>query len=201
MFGFGKKIGMTRLFIGDKATAVTVVQFSKQYLVQKKTIEIDGYNAIQIGSGKTKKPTKQLKGHSKNANLTFVPKTLGEFKIENLDDSKTTFDITDFIEEDLINVTGVTVGKGFTGAIKRHGFHGQPASHGHDHVRAVGSIGSRWPQRTLPGKKMAGRSGGENLTLNKQKLLAVDKDLNLLFIKGSLPGVNGSILKIQKANI
>jgi large subunit ribosomal protein L3 len=199
MIGFGKKIGMTRIYLNNRAVAVTAVYFPEQFVVQKKTKDKDGYNAIQIGAFKKKGSLKpRLKHIQKHSEIENDFHCLEEFREINLEESSKIIQITDFKDKDSVKVTGVSIGKGFTGAIKRHGFHGQPSSHGHDHKRAVGSIGTRWPQRVLKGKKMAGRSGGQKVTLNKLIIVGVDADSNLLFIKGSVPGPNTSYLKISK---
>lgn len=201
-FGFAKKIGMTSFFIQDRVVPVTAIQIQPSYVIQIKTIETDGYQAIQLGSvpHKSKKKNKPLLGHiQKYTGLAETFRLIQEFKITNLPTDKKVFDIYDFQETDLLDITGITIGKGFTGAVKRWGFAGQPRSHGHDHVRAVGSIGSRWPQRVPKGKKMAGRHGGKHLTLKKVKILAIDRENSLVFVKGSLPGSNNSFLKVAKS--
>lgn len=191
---------MTRLYVNGKSTAVTVLQMQPTYVLQLKTVEKDGYKAVQVGAVKQKKVTKPQLGHIKKAiketesGLQFI----AEFKGVDLEEERSEFGITDFAEKDLLDITGVTIGRGTTGVVKRWGFHGQPASHGHDHVRAVGSMGSRWPQRVVKGKKMAGHYGNENLTLKKVPVIAIDGDKDLIFVKGSLPGANSSFLKIKK---
>lgn len=199
MFGFAKKLGMTRLVIDSKMVPVTVLEFNKQFIVQRKTTEKDGYAAVQVGLKPKKNSTKAAAGHVK-AHLKDEEKAftyLTEFKVAVNDDQKE-LDVNGFAQNDLIRITGTSKGKGFTGAVKRYGFAGQPASHGHDHVRAVGSIGARWPQRTIKGTKMAGHSGSQTSTLNKVKILAVDAENEIIFVNGSIPGANGKLLRIQK---
>jgi len=200
MFGLGKKIGMTRIFVDGVHTPVTVIEFPEQKIIQKKIAEKDGYNALQIGIGTRRKATKAHKGHvKKHTGNDEVVTRIVEFKNVEVENDKKTLTINDVTLDSIFHVTGSTIGRGFTGAIKRHGFHGQPQTHGHDHVRAVGSIGARWPQRVLPGKKMAGHHGTNQRTIRNVKVVAVDPELNLIFLKASLPGANNSYLKLMKA--
>jgi large subunit ribosomal protein L3 len=198
MIAFAKKIGMTRLFLDGKAVPVTVIQVQDSVVTQVKTVKSDGYNAIQLAScarNNNQASSAQL-GHTKKSGHDTDFKFVGEFDTE-LPEDKTSFSIEDFNLGDNLSVTGTTTGRGFTGAVKRWGFAGQPASHGHDHQRAVGSIGARWPQRVPKGKKMAGHHGASQMTLNGVKVLAVDTESSLLFVNGSLPGANSMIMKIS----
>jgi large subunit ribosomal protein L3 len=198
MYGFGKKIGMTRLFVNGVHTPVTVVEFDTQTIIQRKTKDKEGYNAVQIGSGTRRQATQAHKGHVKKHTGNDKPIVrFAEFKNIEIDNDKVSFDINDISTETVFNVTGNTIGRGFTGAMKRWGFHGQPQTHGHDHTRAVGSIGARWPQRVLPGKKMAGHHGASQKTIRNVEVVAVDPELKLVFLKGSLPGANSSYLKLM----
>ncbi len=201
MIGFAKKIGMTRLFIQGKSVAVTVLEFGQQHVLQTKTMDSDGYKAVQIGSVHKTKSNKAANGHVKkyqgqDRNFRFI----SEFRDFKLAEDKKLFDINDFTETDFLDITGTVIGRGFAGVVKRHGFAGQPASHGHDHVRAPGSIGSRWPQRVIKGKKMAGHMGANSITVKKVKVVALDTEKKLIFVNGSLPGANSSYLKIRKIN-
>lgn len=201
MIGFAKKIGMTRLFVEGKSVAVTSLVFEDSYLVQSKDSVKDGYNAVQIGAFKKSngKSNNAAKGHVKkhaNKNVQFIK--LAEFKDVEILTNKSVFSINDFQIGDELDITGITIGRGFAGVVKRHGFGGQPASHGHDHVRAAGSIGSRWPQRVGIGKKMAGRMGTQTRTLKNVSIVAIDHENKLLFVQGSVQGANKSILKIKK---
>jgi large subunit ribosomal protein L3 len=197
--GFAKKIGMTRLFVEGKNTPVTVIQFGTNFILQKKTADKDGYNAVQVGSvikkGSRKPAVNHVKKYiGKEVELRFI----SEFKNLSFDESKLTIDINDFAENDLVDISGSVIGRGFAGVVKRHGFAGQPASHGHDHERAPGSIGSRWPQRVLPGKKMAGHMGTNTVKIRQVKIVAIDIENSLIFVNGSVPGSNNSYLQIQK---
>jgi len=200
MFGFGKKVGMTRVLVEDRYLPVTAIKFENQYKVFQKTKDNDGYQAVQIGSGQKRKGKKPIVGHTKKHIKKYIhPKILGEFKVpENL--IKDEYKIDDFSESDLLDLTGVSFGKGFTGVVKRYNFGGQPKSHGHEGVKARGSIGSMYPQRVLPGTKMAGNEGNKTITLKKVKIVAIDKEQQLLFVKGSVPGSNGGYLKLSKVN-
>jgi large subunit ribosomal protein L3 len=199
--GFAKKIGMTRLFLDGKNTPVTVLQFGRNFILQKKLVEKEGYSAIQVGSVAKRKGSQAKLGHIKKySEVQSDLRFLSEFKDVKIAEDKTTFDINDFEINDLLDLSGSVVGRGFAGVVKRHGFHGQPASRGHDHERAPGSIGSRWPQRVLPGKKMAGHMGTNTVTLKKVKVLAIDHENNLLFVNGSVPGSNSGYLKVKKVS-
>lgn len=200
MIAFAKKIGMTRLFLDGKAVPCTVIQVQDSVVTQKKTDTSDGYNAIQLASCVRKNTTKAKLGHVKKSGFDTDFKYISEFRDINIADDKTKFDVNDFATDDMLSITGTTIGRGFTGAVKRWGFAGQPKSHGHDHVRAVGSIGSRWPQRVPKGKKMAGHHGARPLTLNGVKVIAVDTENGLLFVNGSLPGANSSVVTITTIN-
>jgi large subunit ribosomal protein L3 len=199
MFGFAKKVGMTRLFVANKSVPVTVLEFDTNSVITKKTTEKDGYNAVQISAFKRRKSSNPVKGHLTKNEITTDPMVIGEFKIDLPAETKE-ITITDFQKDDVLKISGITKGRGFTGAVKRWGFHGQPASHGHDHERAVGSIGSRWPQRVLKGKKMAGNSGNSTNTVKGMVIVDIDPENKLLFVKGSVPGANHGILKIEKVN-
>lgn len=202
---FAKKIGMTRLFVGEVAKPVTVIQIKPTYVLQIKTTKNDGYEAVQMGSvlksiRKSRKPLVGITQKYTDITDSREFQLVEEFKRVDLIGDKKKIDIADFSETDLLDITGTTIGRGFTGPIKRWGFKGQPASHGHDVIRKHGSIGTRWPQRVPKGKKMAGHYGNEVLTLKKVKILAIDSEFGLIFVNGSLPGANGGYLKIQKAN-
>ena len=198
MYGFAKKLGMTRIFLEGKSLPVTAIQFDKQFILQRKGIIKDGYNAIQIAAFPKHRTRQSKTGHVKKYHEDQINfQEIAEFKVD-LDNGITDLDISGFNVNDTIDITGLTIGKGFTGVVKRYGFHGQPASHGHDHMRAPGSIGMRWPQRTVIGRKMAGHNGYANQTLKGSKILAIDLEQNLLFIKGSIPGPNGGTLRIVK---
>ncbi len=192
----GTKVGMTQMFKEDGTVVpVTIVKIEPNVVVQVKTKENDGYQAIQIGTGTKKKLTKPEKGHRKNlGNFAILKefKSADEFKVGD------TIDISSFIEGETVKVSGMSKGKGFQGVVKRHGFHGMPASHGaHSVLRHAGSIGQRFPQHTLKGMRMAGRMGGVNKSIRGLKIVKVDVENGLLAVSGAVPGNNKSVVEIQ----
>ena len=187
-----------------KVTPITVVEAGPITVTQIRSEEKDGYKAVQVGFGKDKKPNKPKAGHVKGLEST---KNLVEFRVEDLKfkvgeaekelERGDKLDVSVFNVGDAVKVSGITKGKGFQGVVKRHGFHGMPASHGHHHVlRHGGSIGQRFPQHTLKGMRMAGRMGGKRQTTRGLKIMMVDKENNLLMIKGAVPGRKGTLLEI-----
>lgn len=201
----GKKVGMTQIFMSDGTVIpVTVVEAGPCVVVQKKTVESDGYNALQLGFGKilkAKKINKPMAGHFKKNNLEFF-KILKEFRTDNVEEFEVGQEIKAdiFAEGDLVDVQGISIGKGFQGVIKRHGFGGGPASHGSDFHRAPGSIGMcEFPGETLKGKKMPGRMGNKTVTTQGLKIAKVMADKNVLLIKGSVPGHKNGIIYIKKS--
>ena len=198
-FILGKKVGMSQMFSDHGiVTPVTVISVEPNVVVQVKTPEKDGYAAVQIGTSKAKNVSKALKGHFKELG-SF--KHLQEFKTVVVNEKELqrgdTLDVTVFEPGDMVKVAGISKGKGFAGVVKRHGFAGMPASHGHKHVmRHAGSIGQRFPQHTLKGTRMAGRMGGQRVTVRGLKVMAVDPEHQLLAVKGAVPGNRGQILQI-----
>jgi len=202
----GTKVGMTRIFQEDgEAIAVTLVEAGPCTVVQRKTAADDGYDAIQIGFGtkRDKLVTQPMKGHFKKAgdeNFRFLREVrlydAGE-DTPNVGD-KLTCDM--FAEGDALDVIGTIKGRGYTGVVKRHNFATLRESHGgHFFVRHAGSIGSRKPQHTLPGTRMSGQHGNQRVTLQNLKVLRVDAEKNLLYIKGGLPGPNGGLLMLRES--
>lgn len=186
---------MSQTFSEDgKMVPVTVVLAAPMRVTQVKTVEKDGYEAVQLGSGKSKKISKPLKGHLKElGNLRDLIEWRGQTELVVGE----TVDVSSFNIGDVVKVSGISKGKGFQGAVKRHGFRGMPASHGHKHVtRHVGSIGQRFPQHTLKGLRMAGRMGGERISVRGLKVVHIDKDQHLLLVKGAVPGRKGTLLEI-----
>ncbi len=196
---------MTRIFREDgEVIPVTVVEAGPITVTQIRTEEKDGYRAVQVGFGKDKKPNKSKAGHIKGLENT---KNLVEFRVEDLKfkvgetekelEKGDKLDVSAFSAGDIVKISGITKGKGFQGVVKRHGFHGMPASHGHHHVlRHGGSIGQRFPQHTLKGMRMAGRMGGERQTTRGLEIVSIDKENNLMMIKGAVPGRKGTLLEI-----
>lgn len=201
---------MTQVFEDDGTVVpVTVVKIEPNIIVQIKTKDKDGYEAVQIGTGSKRKITKPLKGHMNPAlagksgvgNLRFLKefRTSGQSLVAN-DSSRVgdKIDASIFVPGDVVKVTGVSKGKGFAGVMKRHGFHGMPFSHGHHHVaRHGGSIGQRFPQHTLKGMRMPGRMGGVKSTARGLKIIRVDAENGLLAIKGAVPGNKGGLVIVQ----
>ncbi|WP_439881323.1 50S ribosomal protein L3 [Pontibacter sp. MBLB2868] len=200
----GKKIGMTSLFTADgKYTPVTLIQAGPCVVTQVKTVETDGYEAVQLGYGekKLKRVTKAEAGHYKKAN-TAPKKRVAEFDVEgssfNLGD---TVDVNLFLEGEFVDVVGTSKGKGFQGVVKRHNFAGVGGqTHGqHNRARHPGSIGAcSWPSRVFKGMRMAGRMGGNRVKIQNLTVVRVIADKNLLVVSGSVPGAKNSYVLIEK---
>ncbi|MEJ8800998.1 50S ribosomal protein L3 [Pontibacter sp. H249] len=200
----GKKIGMTSLFTSDgKYTPVTLIQAGPCVVTQVKTVETDGYEAVQLGYGekKLKRVTKAEAGHYKKAS-TSAKKKVAEFDVEgasfNLGD---TVDVNLFVEGEFVDVVGTSKGKGFQGVVKRHNFAGVGGqTHGqHNRARHPGSIGAcSWPSRVFKGMRMAGRMGGNRVKIQNLTVVRVIADRNLLVVSGSVPGAKNSYVLIEK---
>jgi len=198
----GKKIGMTSIFDADgKVHPVTVVEIGPCPVIQVKTLENDGYEAVQLGfiARKEKQTNKPMAGHFKKYGVE--PKQfVKEFRFEGagLVAAGTVADISMLKTGDVVRVTGVTKGKGFQGVVKRHGMRLQGASHGtHESHRGPGSIGMcTHPGRVFKGKHMAGRMGTDQITIKNLEIMKVVPEENIVFIKGSVPGGKNSVLKI-----
>lgn len=191
---------MSQYFKEDGAVVpVTLIEIWPNVVVQLKSFDKDGYEAMQVGYGTRKKQTKAFKNHVKGlgsfANLReFLGLKNGEKEVAVGDK----FDASLFEVGEVVRVTGTSKGKGFAGAVKRHGFRGMPASHGHKAVtRHVGSIGQRFPQHTLKGLRMAGRMGAAKTTTRGLKIVNIDLDKNIIAIKGAIPGNNGGTVQIS----
>lgn len=202
----GKKVGMTQLFAPDgTVTPVTVIKAGPCVVVQKKTVNTDGYNAVQLGLVEDRAPkrvNKPTEGHFKRAG---VPPTrvLREVRVEESEEATNVGDkvlVDIFNENDTVDIIGKSKGRGFAGFIKRHGFGGGRATHGSMFHRAPGGIGaSAYPSRVIKGTKMAGHMGMERKTLKNLRVVAVDAENNLLMIRGAVPGPNGAYVLIKKA--
>ncbi|MGB4755253.1 MAG: 50S ribosomal protein L3, partial [Fervidobacterium sp.] len=198
-----RKVGMTRLWKGDKVVPVTVLKAGPCYVVQKKTVEKDGYNAVQIGFDETKekKLPKPLLGVFKKANVKPL-RVLKEFRTDNVDQYTIGQEITVaiFEEGDKIDITGWSKGRGYSGAMKRWNFQGGPKAHGAKFHRELGSVGQHSdPARIFKGKKMPGRYGNERITVLNSEVIKIDTDNNLLAVKGGVPGARGSLVIIRSA--
>jgi len=175
---------------------VTVVKADPMTVTQVKTIDgKDKYSAVQVGVGKKKKVNKPLAGHLKELGGFSV---LAEFRMDDAASFKKgqKVDISGFKAGELVNVVSVSKGRGFAGAIKRHGFAGFPASHGHDRPRSVGSIGQRFPQHTRKGLRMAGHMGNRQVTVKNLQVVEVDAAKGLLTLKGAVPGHRNATIKV-----
>ena len=197
----GKKVGMTQIFDeGGEIVPVTLVDAGPCYITQVKTEEKDGYVALQLGFGETKRLNKPQRGHLKELPPLLH---LREVRVEDVEGYQVgqEFDASLFSVGDLVDVTGVSKGKGFAGVMKRHGFRGGPATHGQsDRARAPGSIGATTtPGRVFKGLRMAGRMGNERVTVQNLKVVLVDSERNLLGIRGSIPGNRGGLVMVRKA--
>ena len=197
----GRKVGMTQVFAEDGTmVAVSVVAIEPNTVTRLRTSERDGYTAVQIGTDVVKKLSKPETGQLKD--LPRVS-TIREFRVDTVDDYTVgqVLAIGDlFAEGDLVDVTGVSKGKGFAGVIKRHNFHRGPKTHGSDHHRAPGSIGpGTTPGRVYRGLKMSGHMGDERVTIKKVRVVRTDTDRNLLLVNGSLPGARGSLILVKKS--
>jgi len=201
----GKKIGMTRIFdeLGN-TVPVTVLQAGPCYVLQLKTEEKDGYNAVQLGfeEKKEKNVTKPILGHLKKAGTQPLRK-IKEFPVFAEKDLKLGDEVkVDIFQPgDRVKITGLSKGRGFTGVMKRHNFSGGQVTHGQsDRLRAPGSLGqSSSPSRVFKGIKMAGRMGNEQVSLPNVKVVKVDPEKNLLFVKGGIPGARNSYVEIYPA--
>ena len=199
-----KIIGMTQFFSENGTLIpVTVLEAGPCFVTQKKTIENDGYEALQVGFGfvKEKHINKPLKGHFDKANVE-IKKVLKEFKFENCNEFEVGSEIKAdiFSVGDKVDVSGISKGKGFQGAIKRHNQHRGPMSHGSKYHRGVGSLSSATtPGRVKKGKKMPGHMGAENVTIQNLEIVRVDAEKNLLLIKGAVPGNKGSVIVVKES--
>lgn len=199
----GKKIGMTQVFNEDGVVIpVTVVEAGPCVVLQKKDIESDGYEAIQLGFDEKKehRSNKPELGHAKKANVK-PQKFVKEIRGVNLADYElgTVVKADIFSEGELVDVTGTSKGKGFAGSIKRHNQRRGPMSHGSHYHRGPGSLGAISPNRVFKGQALPGRMGGERVTTQNLQIVRVDAEKNLLLIKGSVPGPKNSYLVIKSA--
>lgn len=201
----GRKLGMTQIYAADGTVVpVTVIKAGPCLVVQRKTVETDGYEAVQIGlveERPVKKVSQPRAGHFKKAGVAPV-RRLTELALsadENLkagDEVKASI----FAEKEWVDVIGTSKGKGFQGVVKRHGFAGGRASHGSMFHRAPGSIGSSaYPSRVFPGMRAGGRMGGERVTVKNLQIVKVDAEQNLIYVRGAVPGPKSGYLTICRA--
>jgi large subunit ribosomal protein L3 len=199
----GRKIGMTQVFMENgELIPVTVVEASNNVILQKKSIDTDGYEAIQIGfeDKREKLSNKPEKGHVSKAN-TAPKRFIREFRGVDLDGYEVGQEVkvSMFAEGEMIDVTGVSKGKGFQGSIKRHGQSRGPMAHGSRYHRRPGSMGPVAPNRVFKGKLLPGRMGGEQITVQNLAIVKVDVERNLLLIKGNVPGARKALIKVKTA--
>ena len=197
----GRKLGMTQVFRDNgKAETVTIVAAGPCSVVQVKTVAKEGYNAAQLGFGEAKKLKSPQKGHLKE---TGNYRYLREFRLADTKDVKVgdSVDVSLFESGDLVDITGVSKGKGFAGVVKRYNFAGGPKTHGQsDRHRAGGSIGAgSSPGRVFKGTRMPGHMGNERVTVRKLEVIQTDIERNMLLVKGAVPGARNGILLIKKS--
>ena len=199
----GKKIGMTQIFteVGE-VVPVTVVEAGPVVVTQIKTVEKDGYNAVQVGFGdvKEKSLNKPQKGHLAAANT--LKKHLKEFRVDSVEGYTVGQEIKVdlFAAGEMIDVTGISKGKGFQGPIKRHGQSRGPESHGSRYHRRPGSMGAcSFPGRVFKNKKLAGHMGSVKVTVQNLEVVRIDAEKNLILVKGAIPGAKGSVVTIKEA--
>lgn len=199
-FILAKKLEMSQIFRPDGTVVpVTLVQAGPCVVTQVKTPDTDGYTAVQLGFLPRKHPAKPQAGHLKDLESMSA---MREFRIAEAPPMKRgdKVEATVFVPGDKVQVTGVSKGKGFQGVVKRHHFHGSPASHGHkDQLRMPGSIGAGGVQHVLKGRRMAGRMGGDQVTVKNLEIVEV-RDGGVLAVKGAVPGARNSILEIRSSD-
>jgi large subunit ribosomal protein L3 len=197
----GKKLGMTQVFREDgKAEAVTAIEAGPCTVTQVKTVDKDGYNAAQLGFGEAKRPKTPRRGRARE---TAKFKHLREFGVDDIEAIEVgqKVDVSLFKAGDVVNITGVSKGKGFAGTVKRYHFAGGPKTHGQsDRHRAPGSIGATTtPGRVFKGMRMAGHMGNRQVTASNLKVIEADPARNLLLVRGAVPGMRNSLLLIRKS--
>lgn len=195
----GEKLGMTQIFDDEgRVVPVTVVRAGPCPVTQVRTVDRDGYAAVQLGFGTRKRANKPLAGHFAKAGVAPT-RHLVEFTLAGEHEAGETVTVRQFDVGELVDVTGTSKGKGFSGVMKRHGFSGLGGGHGvHKVHRAPGAIGAcATPARVFPGTRMAGRMGAERVTIQRLELVGVDSERNLLLIKGAIPGASGSLVIVR----
>ena len=195
----GTKIGMTQIIGEDgRVTPITLIQAGPVTVTQVKTIETDGYNAVQVAYGEGKNLSKAVAGHVKSAKVT--PKHIREFRVNELPEGLKvgdTIDVNTFELGELVQATGTSKGKGFAGTVNRHNFNTSAKSHGgNGDVRRVGSIGSMYPQKVFKGKRMPGRMGHDQVTVKNLAVAYIDAETNLIGLKGAVPGPRKGLVVI-----
>ena len=200
----GRKLGMTRLFADDGSVVpVSVIEAAPNTVARLRTVEKDGYAALQLSSGSARRSTKPVAGQFKHLPRDQQhPKAVREVRVDDVEGFEVGQQVgVDLFEAgELVDVTGVSKGHGFTGVIARHNFRRGPKSHGSDHHRAPGSIGAgTYPGRVWKGTKMAGHMGNEQVTVKKLLVMKVDPERNLILVRGAVPGARNGLLLVRKA--
>ena len=201
----GIKKGMTQVFKEDtgEVVPVTVIAAGPCMVIQKKTVETDGYNAIQVGfyEAKPNKVNKPMKGHFAKTGTNKLFKYVKEFRFDNVDRYEVgqEINVDIFNPGDRVDVTAKSKGKGFTGSIKRHNFSRGPSSHGSKYHRGTGSLGAKGPARVFKGRKMPGRMGGENVTTLNLEVVKILPEDKLLLVKGAVPGPGKGLIYIKNS--
>lgn len=200
----GRKLGMMRLFAEDGSVVpVSVIAAAPNTVTRLRSVERDGYAAVQVGAGVARRVTRPVAGQLPELPKDAPrPRVMREFRMDSTEGYETgqSLDVTLFAPGDLVDVTGVSKGRGFAGTIKRHHFHRGPVTHGSTNTRQPGSIGAgTTPGRVYKGMKMSGHLGDRRITVQKLEVVRVDPDRQLLLVKGAVPGARNGMLLIRKA--
>ncbi|HET8572126.1 MAG TPA: 50S ribosomal protein L3 [Candidatus Limnocylindria bacterium] len=200
----GRKLGMTRIFGDDGSVVpVSVIEAAPNTVTRLRTPEQDGYTALQLGAGTARRMTRPVAGQFKQLDRDHQkPRHVREVRVEATDgyEAGQQLDVSLFEAGELIDVTGVSKGKGFAGVIARHNFRRGPKTHGSDHHRAPGSVGAgTTPGRVFLNTRMAGHMGNQQVTVKKLKVVRVDPERNLILVRGAVPGARNGLLLLQKA--
>lgn len=200
----GTKIGMTQILAEDGVLVpITLVKAGPCTITQIKTVETDGYTAIQLALGGGKNTSKSVKGHVAKANKELMPRIIREFRVDTISEEQTigsSFDVSTFEVGDMVKVTGTSKGKGFAGTVKRHNFATSASTHGgNGMVRRPGSIGSMYPQKVFKGKRMAGQMGAEQVTVGGLSIALIDTENGLIGVRGAIPGPKKSLVTVVGA--
>lgn len=199
-FILAKKVGMSQVFAEDGTVIpVTLLQATPNVVTQVKTVERDGYQAVQVGFGskKAKHTSKPLQGHFKDLGLFAYVK---EFRTADAYERGQQITVEQFVQGDKVDAVGISIGRGFAGVVKRHGFHGSPATHGHkDQLRMPGSLASKRQGPVAKGKRMGGHMGTDVVTVKNLTVVAIDAANNILKVKGAVPGATGAVVTIKSS--
>ena len=201
----GRKLGMTRLFAEDGSVVpVSVIAAAPNTVTRIRTIERDGFAAVQVGAGVARRVTRPVAGQLPEMPKDAPrPRVMREFRVQSTDgyEPGQALDVTLFAAGDLVDVTGTSKGRGFAGTVKRHHFHRGPVTHGSTNTRQPGSIGAgTTPGRVFKGTRMSGHMGNERVTVQKLQVVRVDAERQLLLVRGAVPGARNGLLIIRKVN-